>query len=205
MKYSLVLTLAGATASLAGPIMETRQSKKPFLEPNDECNQGPAFRPNLPELGEDCLGTLDYCQYKHLYEAFGERYDSSKACLDAREQPPFKEPAKPGTEGCESTQFAWSTRDKNKERCLGTVEYCNKKLYEGTAETFDNPDQCIAARQGGPKPQPGPSTSPELPTEAELCSPFNGNRDACIAATRQCLGKHKDKKDIIECVHAAAA
>ncbi|KAK9446118.1 metallothionein-I transcription activator [Metarhizium brunneum] len=59
---------------------------------------------------------------------------------------------------------------------------------------YDNPQQCINARQG----------VPELPTEAELCQSFNSNKEACIAARDTCVHDHKDKEAIIKCVHDAA-
>ncbi|KID88976.1 hypothetical protein MGU_04319 [Metarhizium guizhouense ARSEF 977] len=90
MKSSLALTLASTAASLAVPL-QTRRTKMPFIEPNPACDNGPANRPNLPEDSEGCLGTLYYCT-KRYYQEFGEHHDSPKACFDAREQPPFKEP-----------------------------------------------------------------------------------------------------------------
>lgn len=77
MKSSLAITLASAAASLAGPL-QTRRTKMPFIEPNPACDNGPAYRPNLPEDSEGCLGTLYYCT-KRYYQDFGEHHDSPKA------------------------------------------------------------------------------------------------------------------------------
>lgn len=225
MKYSLALISALATASLAGPI-ETRQSKKPFIEPIyddfwDKCdNIYTSGQGKPPRNSEACQGTRDYCTRK-LYEAMGEHFESPKACIDSPGPPPFKEPAamEKKVEFCGTdSKFAGDAWRATSEPCLGTVEYCNKKHYEDTAETYETSDQCIAVRQKT-NPEPAkldltPTAPPEkvrfppqrddvnaidLPvspqeTEDLICNQFKESKDKCHPVIAQCVfdkSKHK--------------
>lgn len=138
-----------ATVSLAGPV-ETEQGKKPFIDPlyNSFGPKCLADNAEFPRDSEACLGTRDYCGWKK-YEAMGEHFDSPKSCMDSRQPPLFKEPASEENQAnfCEGNPtFKGDAWRATTEPCLGTVAYCNKKAYEGTGETYDNPDECITLR-----------------------------------------------------------
>ncbi|KAF5128208.1 hypothetical protein E5D57_009142 [Metarhizium anisopliae] len=185
-----------------------RRKKMPFFEHWIDCWNGPGIRPNASEDSENCQGTVDYCTNK-FYKLNGESYDSPAACFEAREPPPFIDPFDSWL--CED-----GTSQSKQEFCLGTLQFCNQRQYEGTIETYNNTEECIKAR-GDRRPKPRRFEAPvwtkrptkaelpantELPTEAEACKPFRGNSTACYLAMGDCVNSYawREKKGIIKCV-----
>ncbi|KAM4057812.1 hypothetical protein HRG_009432 [Hirsutella rhossiliensis] len=46
------------------------------------------------------------------------------------------------------------------EECVGTLDFCNRRLFDGTAETFPSPEACRASRDPAPGVAPG---NPAIP------------------------------------------
>ncbi|KJZ72262.1 hypothetical protein HIM_08303 [Hirsutella minnesotensis 3608] len=121
---------------------------------------------------EDCQGTLVFCN-KKFYEKSktGEKFASPQECLDSREKPagaaaagtppannkakqpaqkkPFKQPASDAQffDLCGNSKFAGDADKSRSEDCAGTLEFCNKKLFENTDEKFASAKACLDSRQ----------------------------------------------------------
>ncbi|KAM3514305.1 hypothetical protein MY11210_002095 [Beauveria gryllotalpidicola] len=149
MKYSVALVSAFAAASMAGPV-ETRQEKKPFVErPDEDFWMKECYKGSHPRNSEFCLGTRLYCKDKY-FKSQGEPFDSVQDCFRSRETPAFQEPApeENSFELCVGNAFAANEAwRKTSEACLGTVEYCNQKIYEKDGEPFDSPKACVDSRK----------------------------------------------------------
>ncbi|KAH0599491.1 hypothetical protein MHUMG1_02279 [Metarhizium humberi] len=164
-------------AATAGPL-QTSQNKIPFLTPWGDC--APSDTPTAFGNSEDCVGTLTFCTKEIYKHQGGKEYDSPKACLAAREPPPFQERAKNY-----NTCSKKSSDDAKKESCRGTEEFCNYKLYKGTIESYDSPEQCINARRGAPKP------GSKSPTKAKLAR--RGGGQACPRATYRARATYRGR------------
>ncbi|PMB68497.1 hypothetical protein BM221_005076 [Beauveria bassiana] len=212
MKYSVALVSAFAAASVAGPI-ETRQNRKPFVEVPDvaffiqECLNGP--RSPTSEL---CLGTRDYCRKKKNYNSEGEPFDSIQDCFRSRETPAFHEvlSGRQRYLACDANAYDWNDFGKSpSEACLGTIEWCNQKIYENDGEPFDSPKDCIDSRktaQSGANTQVSKGDDVRQ-KQAEYCTnnKLGLQESACKILVAQCAFENQDATSfdaIAECVES---
>ncbi|KAK8148039.1 hypothetical protein G3M48_000518 [Beauveria asiatica] len=213
MKYSVALVSAFAAASMAGPV-ETRQNKKPFVERTrddffaKECRDGP----HSP-TSEFCLGTREYCMRKG-YKSEGEPFDSVQDCFRSRETPAFQEPpsGKQRFDACATDSRYWGDLwMQTSEACLGTVEFCNQKIYEKDGEPFDSPEACVDSRK---TPQSGANKEVSKgddirQKQAEFCTnnKLGLTEAACKILSAQCAFENQDATSfdaIAECVEDRA-
>ncbi|KHO11256.1 metallothionein-I transcription activator [Metarhizium robertsii ARSEF 23] len=94
----------------------------------------------------------------------------------------------------------------NMTACKEAATACWEKDKFSTKETMI---KCVHARAPKRPTESKLAARADLPTEAELCAPFNNIRHHCMAATRACYEKDRrlmsSKKALIKCVQAAAA
>ncbi|KAM3529954.1 hypothetical protein MY4038_005171 [Beauveria bassiana] len=191
MKYSVALVSAFAAASVAGPI-ETRQNRKPFVEVPDDA--------------------FFIQEKKKNYNSEGEPFDSIQDCFRSRETPAFHEvlSGRQRYLACDANAYDWNDFGKSpSEACLGTIEWCNQKIYENDGEPFDSPKDCIDSRktaQSGANTQVSKGDDVRQ-KQAEYCTnnKLGLQESACKILVAQCAFENQDATSfdaIAECVES---
>lgn len=145
MQLSLVLASAVMGSALAGPLGARQQAPKAFKLPYKTNCRSPVLRINAPLLkeGEDCVGTWVFCNTNYQQENFA----NPRECRESRGLAillPFQEP---DLSRCSGGR-------QGSERCLGTLAFCNKAVFDPSnalkKDNFVDAKDCLESREPAP-------------------------------------------------------
>ncbi|KAH0599490.1 hypothetical protein MHUMG1_02278 [Metarhizium humberi] len=167
---------------------------------------------NSKKQYQDCSNMIKICAKDHkTREAISKCVHDNFALIPERVQvtkadvcPPFN-----GNETACMEAIRVCYKDNGNKYNKKKMVECVKAIAAAAAKERTKTD---LSRREAPKPVPKfptrAETKAELPTEAELCPPFDGfgGTEACKTATEACYKKdrHASKDTIIKCVHADA-